>query len=104
MQSRRHSLMESHANMVTSLIVSWLLQVYVIPPVFGVQMNKTQGTGIVLAFTVVSFARGYAIRRIFAARDRRAHLAAIAALTQARHHNEPRRFGDHGRRRPRSHK
>jgi len=77
MQSHKHSLLEAHANMISSLVISWLLQVYVIPPLFGVQVNKSQGLGIVTAFTAVSFVRGYAIRRYFARIDRRAHLAAL---------------------------
>jgi len=77
MQSHKETLLESHANLLSSLAISWLLQVYVIPPLFGVQVNKSQGFGIVASFTAVSFVRAYAIRRFFAARDRRAHLAAL---------------------------
>jgi high-affinity Fe2+/Pb2+ permease len=63
-QSKRHSLLESITNVIIGLIISILAQIVLywlmdIPVTFG------QNLVITGVFFVLSFVRGYIIRRIF---------------------------------------
>ena len=65
MQSKRESLVEGLLNNLSSFFISWVMQVTVIPYVFGITISAKQGIGIVALFTVVSLIRQYIIRRVF---------------------------------------
>lgn len=63
-QSRLASLIEALANVVIGLVVAFAANLVVLP-LFGVQISPAQAAGVSLAFTAVSIARSFVIRRIF---------------------------------------
>lgn len=63
-QSRRHSLFETLAGTAIGFAVSVLASM-VVYPIFGHAFTLGENTGITLIFTVLSIARGYAVRRLF---------------------------------------
>jgi len=64
MQSRRHSLIESVANIAVGLGVAFLTQIIVFPW-FGIHVDTEVHVSITLIFTVVSLVRSYILRRLF---------------------------------------
>ena len=70
MQSRRMSLIEQFANIGSGFIISSLLWHFVIQPLWSIETSVTENLQITTLFTVVSIARGYAWRRLFAVRFR----------------------------------
>lgn len=64
MQSKKHSLFESIANVVIGYVVALISQI-VIFPVFGIYIPLSSHIGIGLFFTVVSLVRSYVLRRVF---------------------------------------
>ena len=63
-QSRRHSVVETAASVAIGYLVAVASQV-VIFPMFGVHLPLADNLTIGLWFTIVSVARGYAVRRFF---------------------------------------
>ena len=71
MQSRAMSFVEAVTNVVVGFRLALLTQVLVFP-VFGIVMSFDQHVSIAVIFTLVSLARGYVLRRLFASlSDRR---------------------------------
>jgi len=70
MQARAMSLVESIANIVVGFVVAVLAQMIVFP-FFGIAASFAQNLGIGIAFTAVSLARSYALRRLFEGLSRR---------------------------------
>lgn len=66
MQSRRMSLIEAVTNVVVGYGVAVLAQLAVFP-LFGIAVSLGDNLAIGAAFTVVSLARSYAVRRLFSA-------------------------------------
>ena len=65
MQSKLESAIEATCNTLSGFIVSLLVQVYVIVPMFDLQTTVTQDFAMTLIFTVISIIRSYVWRRIF---------------------------------------
>ncbi len=65
MQSRTMSFVEALTNVVVGFGLALLTQVLVFP-VFGIAASFDQHVSIALIFTLVSLARGYVLRRLFA--------------------------------------
>lgn len=63
-QSRAASLIEAVANVAVGLVVAFLVNLVVLP-LFGVAISLGQAAGVSLAFTAVSVARSFALRRFF---------------------------------------
>lgn len=63
-QSKKHSIIESIANTVIGLAVSFIAQL-VIHPLMGIPVTIKQNLLITLIFFLLSFIRGYIIRRFF---------------------------------------
>lgn len=63
-QSRRHSFVESLANVAVGYGIAVLTQAVVFPW-FGIRVPMHDHLAIGALFTVVSIARSYAIRRLF---------------------------------------
>lgn len=63
-QTRRGSLAEALANIAVGLGVSFAANLAILPA-FGLAVSLDQAAGISAAFTVVSLARGYLLRRLF---------------------------------------
>lgn len=59
------SIVETSVGLIIGFIVSLLLQMYVITPLFNLPVTAGQNTVITLIFTVVSFIRGVLVRRAF---------------------------------------
>lgn len=69
MQSKKLSLIESICNVGSGFIISLLVWVYLIGPLFGIEKDLKQGLGITCIFTGISIVRGYIWRRLFNRRD-----------------------------------
>ena len=63
-QSKRHSLLESIANVVIGLIISIIAQI-VLYWLMDIPVSFGQNLVITGVFFVLSFVRGYIIRRLF---------------------------------------
>lgn len=63
-QSRKHSLIESLANVFIGYVVAVASQV-VIFPVFGIAVTLGENMLIGSWFTLISIARSYVVRRVF---------------------------------------
>ena len=64
MQSKKHSTLESLTNTIVGLLTSFLIQL-VIYPLLNIPVTLNQNIIITVVFFVVSFLRGYLIRRVF---------------------------------------
>lgn len=78
-QSRLESLIEAIINTAIGFVLSMLLSM-VVYPAFGHSFTLSQNAGITAIFTVASIARGYAVRRWFVGRIRRAAHRLAAAV------------------------
>ena len=65
-QSRRMSLVEAVANVVVGYAVAVLTQIIVFP-LFGLQVSLVDNLAIGVAFTAISLARSFVLRRVFEA-------------------------------------
>jgi len=64
MQSKRNSAFEAGTNVAIGYLVSVLANVLILP-LFGYNVTIGDSFAIGLAFTVVSLARSYVLRRLF---------------------------------------
>ena len=64
MQSKKHSTIESLTNTIVGLLTSFAIQL-VIYPLLNIPVTLNQNIIITVVFFVVSFLRGYIIRRVF---------------------------------------
>lgn len=63
-QSKKHSALESITNVVIGLITSIVTQM-ILYPILGIPVTFSQNLIITAVFFVISFVRGYVIRRFF---------------------------------------
>lgn len=63
-QSRKHSVLESVANVALGYGIAIAAQVAIFP-MFGIHIPLQENLAIGAAFTVVSLVRSYALRRFF---------------------------------------
>ena len=63
-QSRKHSALETAANIAIGYVVAIIAQVAIFP-LFGIHESLGRNLGIGLLFTIVSVARSYTLRRAF---------------------------------------
>lgn len=63
-QSKKHSALESITNVVIGLILSIVTQM-ILYPILGIPVSFSQNLIITGVFFVISFVRGYVIRRTF---------------------------------------
>lgn len=64
MQLKRHSFVESIANVAVGYFIALLSQILVFP-LFGINISLKQNILIGVIFTVISIARSYCLRRLF---------------------------------------
>jgi len=64
MQSKKLSVIETITNVITGLIISFLIQL-AIYPALDIKVSVNQNLIITAVFFIASFIRGYVIRRIF---------------------------------------
>lgn len=63
-QSKKQSAIESIANIIIGIITSFLIQLWIYP-LLDIKVTLSQNIIITIVFFVVSFIRGYFVRRIF---------------------------------------
>ena len=64
MQSKKLSIIESLINTIVGLFISFVIQIFIYS-ILEIPVTINQNVIITFVFFVVSFLRGYAIRRIF---------------------------------------
>lgn len=64
MQSKKHSALESVTNVIVGLVLSFVIQL-IIYPLLDIPVTLKQNFIITGVFFIISFIRGYVIRRIF---------------------------------------
>lgn len=65
MQSRLHSAVESGTNVVIGFVISYLVWVIVVVPLYHLEVSHADNFTITCIFTVTSLVRGYVVRRFF---------------------------------------
>lgn len=65
MQSKKQSLMEAILNVGSGFIISLLLWVYVVVPIWDIEVTAFDNLSITLLFTASAIARSYLWRRLF---------------------------------------
>ena len=68
MQSKRESLIETLTNVSIGWFISFIANMLVLP-LFGYNINLTDGVLISIIFTVISIIRGYVVRRWFNSKE-----------------------------------
>lgn len=63
-QTRTMSLIEAVTNVIVGYALAVITQILIFP-IFGLHATLAQNLKLGLVFTVVSIARGYALRRLF---------------------------------------
>lgn len=69
MQSRIDSFMEALTNVVIGFIINFIANIVILPLMLGVPVNLATFGLIGVAYTVVSVARSYGLRRLFNGRS-----------------------------------
>jgi hypothetical protein len=64
MQSKKRSILESIANTLVGLLVSFLIQL-IVYPLMDIPVTLEKNVVITLIFFVASFLRSYILRRLF---------------------------------------
>jgi len=64
MQTKKQSVIESLTNIIVGLLTSFLIQL-IIYPFLNIPVSINQNIIITIVFFIVSFIRGYLIRRYF---------------------------------------
>ena len=68
MQTKKQSLVETLTNVGIGWFISFIANMLVLP-LFGYNINLTDGVLISIIFTVISIIRGYVVRRWFNSRN-----------------------------------
>ena len=69
MQTKRQSLIETLTRVFVGWLISFIANMLVLP-LFGYNINLTDGVLISIIFTVISIIRGYVVRRWFNSKDK----------------------------------
>ena len=69
MQSKRESMIETLTNVGIGWLISFIANMLVLP-LFGYNINLTDGVLISIIFTIISIVRGYLIRRFFNSKEK----------------------------------
>jgi len=64
MQSIKNSLLETTVNIITGLLISFLIQLWIYP-LLGIKISINQNLITTAVFFIASFLRGFIIRRLF---------------------------------------
>ena len=65
MQTKTHSFIESMLNISSGFIISLVIWIHVIMPLWEIEMAMTDNLGITSIFTISAIIRSYVWRRIF---------------------------------------
>lgn len=69
MQSKMDSLIETLTNVGIGWFISFIANMLVLP-LFGYNINLTDGVLISIIFTIISIIRGYVVRRWFNSKEK----------------------------------
>lgn len=69
MQTKRQSLIETLTNVGIGWFISFIANMLVLP-LFGYNINLTDGVLISIIFTAISVIRGYVVRRWFNSKEK----------------------------------
>ncbi len=69
MQSKRESMIETLTNVSIGWFISFIANMLVLP-LFGYNINLTDGVLISIIFTIISIVRGYVVRRWFNSKEK----------------------------------
>ena len=70
MQSKKESMIESLTSVGIGWFISFIANMLVLP-LFGYNINLTDGVLISIIFTIISIVRSYLIRRFFNSKERK---------------------------------
>ena len=70
MQSKRESMVETLTNVSIGWFISFIANMLVLP-LFGYNINLTDGLLISIIFTIISIVRSYVVRRWFNSKERK---------------------------------
>ena len=70
MQTKKWSMIETLTNVGIGWFISFIANMLVLP-LFGYNINLTDGVLISIIFTAISVIRGYVVRRWFNSKDKR---------------------------------
>ena len=70
MQTKKWSMIETLTNVGIGWFISFIANMLVLP-LFGYNINLTDGVLISIIFTIISIVRGYLIRRFFNSKERK---------------------------------
>ncbi len=65
MQPKKSSLLEMVLNQLSGMLIAYLAWLFIITPVYNIEVDSNENIEIVLIFTVISIIRGYIWRRTF---------------------------------------
>ena len=68
LQTKRQSLIETLTNVAIGYLISFIANMLVLP-LFGYNINFTDGVLISIIFTIISIVRGYMVRRWFNSKE-----------------------------------
>ena len=69
MQSKKQSLIETLTSVFLGWFISFIANMLVLP-LFGYNINLTDGLLISIIFTIISIVRGYVVRRWFNSKEK----------------------------------
>ena len=69
MQTKKQSLIETLTNVGIGWFISFIANMLVLP-LFGYNINLTDGVLISIIFTIISIVRGYVVRRWFNSKEK----------------------------------
>ena len=64
-QPHHHSVLEQVLNVGSGMVISYFVWVFVLMPIFDINVSMYESLEIVAVFTAISVIRGYIWRRIF---------------------------------------
>ena len=70
LQTKRQSLIETLTNVAIGYLISFIANMLVLP-LFGYNINLTDGVLISIIFTIISIVRGYMVRRWFNSKEKK---------------------------------
>ena len=65
MQPKKWSLFEAFCNSLSGIFISWLVTLFILPPMLDVEIAADDALVVTLMYTVISVARSYIWRRLF---------------------------------------
>lgn len=75
MQSHKHSFIEQCFNYASGFVLAWAIWKWGVSPMIDVGWIKTDDAALItIIFTITSFARSYAWRRVFNAKQKPANM------------------------------